>query len=324
MELDLLPDVAGRGQTVLVVDDEPPVRAVLQRILESHGYSVVTAADGTSALDAIAAQSPSVVLLDLLMPGIDGFEVCRRVRRDAATRLTPIIVVTGQHARDHRLAAIDVGADDFLTKPVDGQELLVRVRSLARMKEYTDDLDSAAAIITTLATMIETRDGYSQGHCARMANYATRLGRAIGLAEDQIQALYRGGFLHDIGMLAISDSVLRKTGPLTPAEYELIKSHTLVGDALCANLRSLQSVRPIIRWHHERLDGSGYPDGLSGAQIPVIAQVTGVVDAYEALTSDRPYQQAQSHDEALALLREQAARGWRDPAIVETFATVTG
>jgi putative two-component system response regulator len=171
----------------------------------------------------------------------------------------------------------------------------------------------------TLAAMIEARDGYSAGHCSRMANYATRLGRAIGLGDDDLQALYRGGFLHDIGMLAISDSVLRRAGPLEPDEFELVRSHTVVGDKLCSNLRSLQRVRPIVRWHHERLDGSGYPDGLQGEQIPLIAQIVGVVDVYEALTTQRPYQSPLSTREAAQILLEQVTRGWRRQDIVESF-----
>jgi putative two-component system response regulator len=307
---------------VLVVDDDPQVRAFFRRLLNAAGYLVSEAADGAAALQAIGSLSPDVVLLDVNMPELDGFEVCRQVRQNVATRLTPVIVVTGLDAREQRIRGLDAGADDFLTKPVDQQELLTRVRSLARIKHYTDDLDSAAAIIMTLATMIEARDGYNEGHCSRMANYALRLGHVLGLPDDDVQALYRGGFLHDIGMLAIPDAVLRKKGPLAPEEYALVRSHTVVGDRLCANLRSLQRVRPIIRSHHERLDGSGYPDGLVGDQIPLIAQLIGVVDVYEALTTPRPYQDAQSSLDAIQVLRDEVTRGWRSRDIVEAFADV--
>jgi putative two-component system response regulator len=305
--------------TVLVVDDEEPIRAFLRRLLEREGFAVREAADGTAALATIAASPPDVVLLDVNLPGPNGFEVCRRLRLDVASRLLPIIIVTGRDATTDRVEGLESGADDFLTKPLDTAELLARVRSLARMKAYTDDLDSASAIISTLASMIEARDGYSDGHCHRMANYATSLGRALNVGELDIQTLYRGGFLHDIGMLAISDAVLRRAGPLEPEEYELVKSHTVVGEQLITNLRTLAPVRPIIRWHHEHLDGSGYPDGLHDPMIPLLAQIVGAVDVYEAVTTERPYQPRRTTEEAISILRTEVDRGWRRADVVETF-----
>ena len=310
----------GTAGRVMVVDDEIHVTALLARMLQAQGYEVEIAHDGSSALRAIAGRQPDLIVLDVMMPGLNGFEVCRRVKGDAATRLTPVILVSGMYESDVRVQGLEAGADDFLTKPFDTRELLTRARALVRLKRYTDDLDPAASIVTTLATMIETHDGYMEGHCHRMANYATALGRAIGLPERDLLALHRGGFLHDLGMVAISGSLVRKSGALAPAEYELVKSHTIVGDALCANLRSLQAVRPIVRHHHERLDGSGYPDGLEGDAIPTIAQIIGVVDVYDAITTNRPYQRTQSINEALDVLREQAGRGWRRADLVAEFA----
>jgi putative two-component system response regulator len=308
-----------RCQTILVVDDEQGMRSLLGRLLSTQGYQVLFAMDGDSALAAVVDNPPDVVLLDVNIAAPNGVEVCRRLRQNAATRLTPIILITGMAARTVRLEGLEAGADDFLTKPVDTEELLARVRSLLRLKQYTDDLDSAASIIMTLATMIEARDGYSDGHCHRMANHATSLGRALSLSDVDLQALYRGGFLHDIGMLAISDSVLRKSGPLDPDEYQLVKSHTVVGDGLCRNLRSLQRVRPIVRWHHEKLDGSGYPDGLVEDQIPVLAQIVGIVDVYEAVTTQRAYQSPMSSDRAAEMLRSHVVHGWRRGDLVEAF-----
>ena len=308
--------------TVLVVDDDEGVTTFFARLLVSEGYTVEIAHDGPSALTAAANNPPDVVLLDVMIPGIDGFEICRRFKRDADTRLTPIILVTGLSAREQRMEGLEAGADEFLTKPVDRHELLTRVRSLARVKRYTDDLDSAASIIMTLAVMIEARDGYAEGHCHRMANYATALGRSLCLGSDDLQALYRGGFLHNIGMLAIPDRVLRKSGPLEREEYELVKSHTVVGDSLVSNLRSLQVVRPIVRHHHERLDGSGYPDGLQGDAIPLLAQIMSVVDVYDAVTTQRPYQRARPTDEAVDVLRDQVERGWRRHDLVEKFVAL--
>jgi cyclic di-GMP phosphodiesterase len=312
-------DARRMNTRVLVADDEEPVAELLRRILNKEGYGVEVVGDGLAALAAVHEYRPHVVLLDVHMPGMNGIDVCRRLKQDLANRLTPVILVTGMAQREKRIEGLDAGADDFLSKPVDGQELLARVRSLVRMKRYTDDLDSAASLIMAMALLIEARDGNTEGHCHRMANYATALGRALNLGEDDLQALHRGGFLHDIGMLAIPDAVLRREGALSPAEYELVKSHTVIGDALCRNLRSLSSVRPIVRGHHERLDGSGYPDGLQGDDIPLVAQIMGIVDVFEAITTRRPYQEAQPADAAIEVLRRQAEQGWRRHDLVEEF-----
>jgi putative two-component system response regulator len=304
---------------VLVIDDDPAVADLLAQLVTREGYDAAIAADSHAAFASIVQQEPDVILLDVVLPGMDGFEICRRLKREHRTRLTPVVLVTGLGDRERRIAGLEAGADDFLTKPIDPQELLARVASLVRMKQYTDDLDSAASILMSLAVLIEGRDGNTQGHCHRMANYATALGRRLGLGEDDLHALHRGGFIHDIGMLTIPDSVLNRAGSLDSEEYELVKSHTVVGDSLCGSLRSLGAVRPIVRWHHERLDGSGYPDGLRGDAIPLVAQITGIVDVYDAITTQRPYQRAKSVEDAVETLQSQAMRGWRRQDLVEEF-----
>lgn len=314
-------EVARRPTTrVVVADDEAPVTDLLTRVLSKDGYSVETAADGLAALEAVQRIKPHLVLLDVNMPGMDGIEVCRHIKQDPAHRLTPVVLITGMAQREKRIEGAEAGADDFLGKPVDIQELLARVRTLVRIKRYTDDLDSAASLVIAMALLIEARDGNTEGHCHRMANYATALGRALDLGEDELQALHRGGFLHDIGMLAIPDSVLKKSGPLDLEEYELMKSHTTVGDSLCAHLRSLEPVRPIVRHHHERWDGSGYPDGLKGEEIPLLAEIVGLVDVYDAVTTRRPYQGPHTSEEAIDILRGQVVRGWRRAHLVNVFA----
>jgi putative two-component system response regulator len=305
---------------ILVADDEASLAELLRRILIKEGYGVEVAGTGTAALDAMPVYKPHLVLLDVNMPGMSGIDVCRRLKQDPAYRLTPVVLITGMAQREKRLEGLEAGADDFLSKPVDIQELLARVRTLIRIKRYTDDLDSATTLIVSLALLIEARDGNTEGHCHRMANYATALGRALELAEDDLQALHRGGFIHDIGMLAIPDAVLSKSGPLDPEEFELMKSHTTVGDSLCAQLRSLEPVRPIVRHHHERLDGSGYPDALKGDEIPLLAQIVGLVDVYDAVTTRRPYQGPHTANEAIDILRGQVARGWRRADLVDKFA----
>ena len=311
-----------RAARVLVVDDEESIQNLLARLLSAQGYTVDCASDGEAALSRIRKEQPDVVLLDVIMPGDDGVEVCRRLKQDPATRLLPVVLMTGAGGPEKRVEGAKAGADDFLTKPFEFNELLARVGSLARIKRYTDDLDSAASIIGVLATIIETRDGYTPGHCHRMANYAMALGRRLSLPETDVQALQRGGFLHDIGMMAIPESVMRRGSRLSPEEYQLVKSHTVVGDSLCSNLRSLASVRPIVRHHHERLDGSGYPDGLSGDRIPLLAQIMGIVDVYDAVTTWRPYQHEMPSEKAIEILRHEAALGWRGHDLVEEFAAM--
>ena len=315
-------DVVARNARILVADDEEAIAQLLRRMLVKEGYDVEVVGDGLAALRAVDAFKPHVVLLDVNMPEMSGIDVCRRIKQDVAHRLTPVVIVTGMAQRERRIEGLDAGADEFLSKPVDPQELLARVRSLVRMKRYTDDLDSAASLVVSLALLIEARDGNTEGHCYRMANYATALGRALGLGDQDLQALHRGGFLHDIGMLAVPDDVIRKTGPLNPDEFELMKSHTTVGDTLVGSLRSLEPVRPIVRHHHERYDGSGYPDGLVGDAIPLVAQIVAVVDVYDAVTTRRPYQDAHNVQEAIDILRGQAVRGWRRADLVDAFATL--
>jgi putative two-component system response regulator len=315
-------DVAPAVQTVLVVDDEVVVREFLTQVLTRAGFAVETAVDAPSALEAVSKVSPDVVLLDVRLPGASGFDVCRRIRLNRATRLIPVVLVTGLDDRAARVEGIDAGADDFLTKPVDTLEMLARVRSLARMKQFTDNLDSVTDALATLASMLEARDGYGEGHCHRMANYATALGQAAGVSTAESQAIYRGAFVHDIGMLSVPESILKNPNPLSEADRQQVQSHTVIGAGLCSSMKSLHIARPIVRWHHEHLDGSGYPDGLVGDAIPISAQIVGIVDLYQAITSNRPYQRRHSPDEAVAILRQQVVRGWRRTDLVEMFASI--
>src|SRR5688572_28899620 len=209
----------------------------------------------------VASAHPDLVLMDVLMPKLSGYEVCERIKRNPATRLTPVVLITALHERQHRIQGINAGADDFLTKPVDAHELKARARSLVRLKRYTDDLDSAESVIMSLALIVEARDAYTDGHCDRLSAYAVGVGRRIGLPEGDLAALRRGGLMHDVGKIGIPDAVLLKPSRLTPQEFEIVKQHTIIGERLCAGMRSLAPVRTIIRQHHERLDGSGYPDG---------------------------------------------------------------
>jgi putative two-component system response regulator len=304
---------------VLVVDDYEPNLRGLGQLLEHADYTVFAATNGLDALEIVKTERPDVVLLDVLMPGISGLEVCAEIKRNAETRLTPVVLISGTHERGTRVAGLNAGADDFLNKPVDPEELQARVRSLMRLKRVTDDLESAESLFLTLGRIIEARDPCTEGHCERLAHHATALGRHLNLGQADLDALYRGGFLHDIGKIGIPDRVLLKKGRLTRKEYDLMKRHPAIGDELCSTVRSLESVRPIVRHHHERIDGRGYPDGLAGDRIPLLAQIVSVVDVFDALTSDRPYRKALSTAIAHQMLREEARNGWCPEDLVETF-----
>ncbi len=312
-------DMLRGAGTILVVDDLQGNLELLKGLLTREGYAVHTAADGEAALAAVARESPDLVLLDVTMPKLDGFEVCRRLKRDPATRLMPVVLITSLHEREDKIQGINAGADDFLTKPVNAHELRARVRSLVRLKRYTDDLDSAESVILSLALTIEARDAYTEGHCQRLARYAVALGTHRDLDDESLAALHRGGFLHDVGKVSVPDAILLKPGPLTADEYEAMKRHAVIGDSICGDLRSLRPVRPIVRHHHERLDGTGYPDGLRGDAIPQLAQIVGIVDVYDALTTERPYRAALPREQACAELSQEAQRGWRDRGLIDEF-----
>jgi putative two-component system response regulator len=260
-----------------------------------------------------------LVVLDVLMPGMSGLEVCEKIKANPDTYLIPVILTTSLSDKQDRIDGIRVGADDFLTRPVDRTELLARVRSLLKLKLRTDELERAEAVLFTLARSIEGKDPYTHGHCERLADFSARLGEHLGLPEEQIIALRRGGVVHDIGKIAVPDAILLKPARLSEDEWKLIREHPVVGERICAPLKSFRTVLPIIRHHHERFDGSGYPDGLRGESIPITARVLQIVDVYDALTTERPYKHAFSITEALQTMKEEVSRGWWDPVIFDQF-----
>jgi putative two-component system response regulator len=307
---------------VLIVDDYEANISALRQLLERQGYEVLTATNGRDALDLVHRERPDLVLLDVVMPGVSGLDVCATLKNVAETCLTPVVLVSALQERATRLEGLEAGADDFLSKPVDPQELYARVRTLIRLKRLTDDLESAESLFLTLGRFIEARDPYTVNHCDRLAQYATALGSSLNLDPSELDALYRGAFIHDIGKIAIPDRILLKKGKLTRDEYELMKQHPVIGDDLCRTVRLLDAVRPIVRHHHERLDGRGYPDGLAGDDIPLLARIVKVVDVFDALTTDRPYRKALATDAALEIMRGDADAGWCEAALLEAFIDV--
>jgi putative two-component system response regulator len=263
------------------------------------------------------SDSIDLALLDVMMPFRTGFQVCQAVKAKPETRLIPIVLLTSLNSDADRIHGIMCGADDFLTKPVNKHELLARVHSLLRLKQFTDELDNAESVLFSLALSIEAKDPYTEGHCDRLSKYSVALGEKLGLTEDLRVALRRGGLVHDIGKLAVPERILLKPGPLTPEERKIMEQHTIEGERICKPLRSFRHVLPIIRHHHEKQDGSGYPDGLKGEQIPLTARILQITDIYDALTTDRPYRKALPPEEAFAIMREEVKRGWWDPSLLK-------
>jgi putative two-component system response regulator len=302
-----------------VVDDQPTIAGLMTQLLTMSGYDVVTAADAQQAEAEVRRQMPDLILSDVRMPGKSGYEFCRDLKSDPATRLIPFVLITGLADSSDKVRGIEAGADDFLNKPVLAEELKARVKSLLRVKEFTDELETADSVLCTLGLIVESRDPYTEGHCERLATRAADLGQHLGLNEDSIVALRRGGYLHDLGKIAVPDGILKKGSNLTINEWEVMKQHPATGENICKPLKSLRLVLPIIRHHHEHSDGSGYPDGMRAGEIPLLPRVLQVVDVYDALCTARPYKPALSHDQAAQTMREEARQGLWDAQLVDEF-----
>src|SRR5713226_1507852 len=307
----------GHSGIVLVADDNEANRELLSALLGAEGYQVVCAADGQQALARVNNDSIDLALLDVVMPRRTGFEICQEMKSKTETRLIPVILLTSLNSDADRIHGIMCGADDFLNKPVNKHELLARVHSLLRLKEFTDELDNAEAVLFSLALTIEAKDPYTEGHCDRLSKYSVALGEKLGLPQDLRVALRRGGLIHDIGKLAVPEHILLKPGPLTPEERKIMERHTVIGEEICAPLRSFRHVLPIIRHHHEKQDGSGYPDGLKGDEVPLTARILQTVDVYDALVTERPYRKAMSPEDAFSVMRQEVQRGWWDGSLID-------
>ncbi|GAB1543305.1 hypothetical protein NUACC21_59790 [Scytonema sp. NUACC21] len=304
---------------VLVVDDHAASRMTAVALLAMEGYEVIEADSGSAAIELVKQKQPDLILLDVMMPGMDGFEVCQLLKQEENTRLIPVIFITALNDRRSRIRGIEVGADDFLTKPFDRLELAARVKSLVRQKRLNEDLDHAEQVLFSIARAIESRDFNTGDHCERLMKLGKAFGEYLNLTRNQIRDLMWGGYLHDIGKVGIPDAVLLKQGTLTAQEWDIMKQHVLMGEKICQPLRSMRGVIPIIRHHHERWDGSGYPDGLVGNEIPYIAQVFQIIDIFDALTTERPYKKAFTPQEALKVMAEETSKGWRNPELVKQF-----
>lgn len=307
---------------VLIVDDEHEHRFLEREILSTSTYTVTEASNGGDALALIQAEKFDVILLDVGMPGLNGTDICRRIRGELQESMLPVIMVTGFGGYDYLSECLKAGATDFIRKPYHPKELLARVDAAAAHKRLTDQLDNAESMLFALARMVEAKDAPTGDHCARLAHNGLVLGHALGLGEDELLALRRAGVLHDIGKLGIPDRILLKPGPLDADEWAVMRRHTEIGARLCNGLKSMRLTVPIIRSHHERWDGSGYPDGLRGNDIPFLARVFQMVDIYDSLIYARPYKSALPRAETIRIIEEEISNGWRDRDIAETFLNI--
>ena len=303
---------------VLVVDDVPANRELLQGHLDDLGYNVREARDGVEALEAVDALEPDLILLDIDMPRLDGIAVCERLKAHPTRRLIPIVILTASNDRNTRLRGIAAGADDYLSKPFDSKELLIRTKVLLRQRALNQRLDATEGVLFALARAVEARDRHTIHHAERVGRYAEAMGAAQGFTHEDGELLYHGGVLHDLGKIAIPDAILLKPGPLTPAEFATMRQHSVEGERICLSLRSVSHYLPIIRHHHERVDGTGYPDHLEGNDIPIGARITAIADSWDAMVSDRPYRAGLDEEEAVTRLRQGAGTQW-DAGLVRVF-----
>jgi len=314
--------ILGYPFRVLIVDDDAIHRRLEKEILQAPKYAVTEAASGDEALQLLAAQSFDVVLMDKRMPGMDGDEVCRRIRSDLNLALLPVIMVTGNNGSDDLSCSLGVGATDFIGKPYLPQELVARLDSAVNRKRLTDQPDNAESMLFALARMVEAKDKNTGDHCSRLAHVSVVLGRALGLGYDDLTALRRGGVMHDIGKLGVPDSILLKPGKLNEEEWRVMRQHPEIGAHLVKDFNTMQLTLPIIRHHHERWDGGGYPDGLAGEDIPLLARIFQIADIYDALANERPYKPAMSREQVIGIMQEEADKGWRDPMLTAVFLDI--
>lgn len=307
---------------ILVVDDNRGNVELLEALLVSRGYNIFKAYNGEDALKMVEEVFPHVILLDIMMPRMDGYEVCRRLKEKNVTRFIPVVMLTALSDIGDKIKGIEAGADDFISKPFQKPELLARIKSLVRVKNLLGELEDARNVIFSLATALDFNDPYTHGHSRRVSEMAAKLAGLLGLSQQEQNNIMDAGLLHDIGKIAVDKGILHKAGALNAMEYEHVRQHPVVGEKICKPLKFAQPLLPIIRSHHERFSGAGYPDGLAGDNIPLGARIIGIVDLYDALTSVRPYRRGMPQDVALEVMKMEAGKGYWDKEILMSFVEI--
>ena len=312
-------DGSERQPTILILDDLDINRRLLRAMLKTAPYRVLEAKRASEAMQLMDHETVDLLILDLMMPEMSGLEFCQRIKSNRRMQLMPVLMLTSVQGIENEIAGISSGADEFLTKPLHPDVVRTRIRAMLRNKAAIDSLEEAETILFALAQAVEKRDKYTGDHCDRLATYSVMLGAAMGMSKSQLVALHRGGFMHDIGKVCVPDAILFKKGPLTDEEWVVMRAHTTKGEEICRPMKTLGPVLPIIRNHHERWDGTGYPDGLKGEQIPLLARILQMADIFDALTTARPYKPALSREESEQIFEDEVKRGWRDPELVALF-----
>ncbi len=314
-------DIFGSSEPakILVLDDQPYRRMMAVDVLQADGYNVIENDGSADVFEEVLAVSPDLILLDVKLPNLNGFEICHALKKDRRTAKIPVLIMTVADDNSSRLKSQEVRADGFLSKPLERMILLPEVELLVQRKRLYEWLEQMQEVLFLIAQAVEERYAREGNSRAKMDKLAQSFGEYLNLTPVEINDLILAAHLHDIGTVVIPDAILLKTGELTDEERELIKRHVLIGEQICRPMQNRRGIPQIIRHHHERWDGSGYPDGLSGSHIPWLAQVFQMLDIYDALTSQRPYKQALSPEQALEIMVEETQKGWRNPELVEKF-----
>lgn len=313
---------APKKPTMLLVNASEETARALKGSLAEIGHKLVRASTVPDAAAAISQNEIDLVLVDIALSEARGLEFCRFIKKNPETQFIPVFTLGTSGEGDQEIRALDAGANEFVALPLRPRVFKARVQAHLRQKSIIDSMDDSESVLFSLAQSVKDRDPDLGQHCHRLAIMGAAMGLTLRLPSADILALQRGGYLHDIGKVAVPDHVLFKPGPLTPAEWQTMKNHTERGARICGGLKSLSPVLPIIRHHHERWDGSGYPTGLRGEEIPLLARILQLADIYDALTTARPYKEAMTPEQALATIRDEARHGWRDPKLVELFSDV--
>ncbi len=304
--------------TILIIEDDRSINKLLERFLATEGFRVLKSFNGRDGMDQFYKHKPDLVISDINMPYMNGFEVCKEIKSKEEFRLIPVILLTSRDDNQSKIIGIEAGADDFIVKPVNRFLLSARIKSLIKSKKLNEKLDNSWSLLFSLAKIIEAKDNYTEKHTIRVAQLAQELGQELGLSEEEKNTLIKGGVLHDIGKVGIPDKILTKKGKLTAAEYEIMKKHTEIGYEICQGLNSLREISAIIYSHHEKYDGSGYPQGLEKDEIPLLAQIISITDVYDALRSDRSYRKSYSLDQTLEIINRERGKSF-NPALVDLF-----